>query len=134
MDIVTLRNDNLHAEVLPGVGGALARLDWIGHGKQTAVFRPCPIPPVSPSQVACFAMLPWANRMSPGGFEIGGRKVSIGANRAGEPCPIHGEGWQNTWDIAFQSATELRLTLDRSPFNPYSYRAELHYSLIKTAL
>jgi len=127
VDIVTLRNASLHADVLPGVGGALARFDWIRHGDARAVFRPCPIPPVSPSQVACFAMLPWANRLSPD-------KFGLAPNRAGEPCPIHGEGWQSAWEIQFQSATEVRLALDRSHGAPFSYRAELHYSLAEATL
>lgn len=127
MDIVTLRNASLHADILPGVGGALARFDWIGRAAPQAVFRPCPIPPVSPSQVACFAMLPWANRIAPGSF-------GLPANRAGEPCPIHGQGWQSAWEIQFQSATEVRLTLERSGHAPFSYQAELHYSLADTTL
>ena len=134
MNVITLRNASLHAEVLPGVGGALARLDWVRDGAPRAVFRACAMPPASPSQVACFAMLPWANRIAPGGFEFDGRAVRLPPNRQGEPCPIHGEGWQSAWEIGYQSATEARLTLDRSSGSPFSYHAELHYSLQGSAL
>lgn len=134
MRVITLRNSHLQAEVLPGIGGSLARLDWISNGKRCATLRPCLIPPISPSQVACFAMLPWANRISPGGFDIEGRRVNVPTNREGEPCPIHGEGWQHAWDIVFQSTTELRLTLNRSGYEPFTYIAELHYSLVNSTL
>lgn len=134
MNVITLRNASLLAEVLPGVGGALARFDWVGNGAPRAVFRACAMPPASPSQVACFAMLPWANRIAPGGFEFGGRTVSLLANREGEPCPIHGEGWQKSWEVQSRSPTEVCLTLDRSGASPFSYHAQLHYSLQDTSL
>lgn len=134
MDVISLRNANLLAEVLPGVGGALARFDWVGDGAPRAIFRACAIPPASPSQVACFAMLPWANRIAPGGFEYGGHAVNLPSNRDGEPCPIHGEGWQRSWEIHSRSASEVRLTLDRSGAAPFSYQAQLHYRLLDTKL
>lgn len=134
MNVITLRNASLHAEVLPAVGGALARFDWIADGAPRAVFRACAMPPASPSQVACFAMLPWANRIAPDGFAFDGHTVSLPPNRIGEPCPIHGEGWKSDWTVHSQSATDVRLTLDRSAGHPYSYDAVLHYSLLDTAL
>ena len=134
MNVITLRNASLHAEVLPGVGGALARFDWIADGAVRAVFRACAMPPVSPSEVACFVMLPWANRIAPDGFEYGGRTVSLPPNRVGEPCPIHGEGWRSEWKVHSQSPTDVRLTLDRRGGAPFAYEAVLHYSLLDTAL
>jgi aldose 1-epimerase len=134
VSLVTLRNASLLAEVMPGVGGSLARFDWIGDGVPRAVFRPCAMPPLSHSQVACFAMLPWANRIAPDGFEFDGRPVRPPPNRDGEPCPIHGEGWQAAWDVDYQSATDVCLTLDRRGGAPFSYVAELQYRLLDTAL
>jgi aldose 1-epimerase len=132
--VVTLRNGSLHAEVLPEVGGALARFDWVGSGAPRAIFRACAMPPASPSQVACFAMLPWANRIAPGGFEFDGHAVSLSPNRDGEPCPIHGEGWRSAWVVHSQSPTDVRLTLDLRGGTPFAYEAVLHYSLLDTAL
>lgn len=134
MNVITLRNASLHAQVLPAVGGALARFDWVRDGAPRAIFRACAVPPVSPSQVACFAMLPWANRIAPDGFQFDGRTVSLPPNREGEPCPIHGEGWQSTWTVQSQSATDVRLALDLKGGYPFSYEAVLHYSLLDTAL
>lgn len=134
MNVITLRNASLHAEVLPAVGGALARFDWVGGATPRAIFRACAMPPASPSQVACFAMLPWANRIAPAGFAFNGEQVSVPPNRAGEPCPIHGEGWQGAWTVQRQSATDVSLTLDRRGGAPFAYQALLHYSLLDTAL
>ncbi len=112
----------------------MARFDWVQDGARRAVFRACAIPPASPSQVACFAMLPWANRVQSEGFSFDGHAVVLPANRQGEPCPIHGEGWQSAWDIDYQSETEVRLSLDRRGCAPFAYQAVLHYSLLDTAL
>lgn len=133
MNTITLRNEFLQAEVLPAVAGGLARLDWLGGGAPLPVMRPAVIKAGSPvptaSQLACFPMLPWCNRIGAGGFPYGGRFVALEPNRPGEPFPIHGDGWQHPWDIAAQSAHAATLTLDRSGGVPFAYTARMHYRL-----
>jgi hypothetical protein len=78
---IALRNEHLHAEVLPEAGAGLARLDWITGPVPVPLFRPLALaagaPPPTPSQLACFPMLPWANRIDPAGFEFEGMAGSI---------------------------------------------------------
>ena len=130
---VTLRNAHLHAQILPHIGGGLARLDAVDNGVLRPVLRgldlPSGSPSPTPSQLACFPLLPWSNRIGGGGFTFEGRHIALSRNRAGEPCPIHGDGWQQDWEIGAQSGTSVQLMLDRSHGEPFSYRAQLNYTL-----
>ena len=134
---LTLRNDSLRAEILPQVGGGLARLDWLRGGQPLPLLRGL-APDVTdtplPSQLACFPLLPWSNRMAPSGFQFEGQRHVPAPNRAGEPCPIHGDAWQQPWSVADHHDTSLVLTLDRSGAIPFAYTAQLRYTLAGDAL
>ncbi len=136
-DRLTLRNASLLAEVVPQVGGGLARLDWIGGGQPQPLLRGL-APDVTdlplPGQLACFPLIPWSNRMAPSGFQFEGRRHVPAPNRAGEPCPIHGDAWQQAWQVASHHETALTLTLDRRDAAPFAYGAELRYTLADDAL
>ncbi|EKU80146.1 aldose 1-epimerase [Massilia sp. UYP32] len=134
---IVMRNASLLAEIVPQVGGGLARLDWLGSGEPAPLLRA--LPPdapgaPTPSQLACFPLLPWSNRMAPSGFAFEGRQYVPAPNRAGEPCPIHGDAWQQAWQVAERSDTAVRLTLARPGATPFSYEAGLRYSLDGAAL
>ena len=133
MELVTLQNEHLHAQVLPAIGGGLARLDALAGGHRRTLLRACQVhdgaPDPTPSQLACFPLVPWSNRIAGAGFHFAGRRIDLAPNRAGEPCPIHGEGWQQRWEVATQSPTRVELTLDRRMHGPFSYVASLAYCL-----
>ncbi|HEY0064227.1 MAG TPA: aldose 1-epimerase [Telluria sp.] len=138
MQLVTLRNAHLHALVLPHTGGGLARLDALVDGQLLPVLRGVDdlsaTPPPTPSQLACFPLVPWSNRIGGGGFVFDGRTIALAPNRPGEAYPIHGEGFQQSWTVTGQSDTFVQLLLDRSEGQPFSYRAHLRYTLRETAL
>lgn len=130
MTVITLRSGHLHAEVLPSVGGGLARLDWMG----LEVLRAAGPDATLPSQLACFPLVPWSNRMAPAGFVCDGRIIRPEPNRVGEPCPVHGDGWQQPWQVTDQQRDAVTLVLDRRAAQPFSYEARLHYALDGDAL
>ncbi|MEW6759406.1 MAG: aldose 1-epimerase [Pseudomonadota bacterium] len=137
LERLALRNDCLLAEVLPQVGGGLARLDWLRGEERVPLLRGLPgdfdgMP--LPGQLACFPLLPWSNRMSPTGFAFEGVQHVPLPNREGEPCPIHGDGWQQRWRVAAHHDTSLTLSLDRWDATPFAYTAELRYTLADDAL
>lgn len=138
MRSVSLRNEFLQAQVLPHIGGGLARLDALVQGQARQVLRGLELPPGSPAptpgQLACFPLVPWSNRIGGAGFVFEGRTVALQPNRAGEPCPIHGEGWQQAWAVAAQTESNVHLVLDRSKGTPFRYVADLSYSLHGSAL
>jgi aldose 1-epimerase len=130
MQGLVLRNGELHAEVLPAVGGALARLDALTPAGALPVLRPFTFTGTlpRPNQLACFALLPWSNRMA-GGFSWGGRRYGIAPNREGDAWPIHGEGWLLPWQVERHTDTHLALRLEQARAAPFSYMATLDYVL-----
>jgi aldose 1-epimerase len=137
--VIALRNAHLSAQIVPAIGGGLARLDAVIGGRLLPVLRglepgaqgaPAPLP----SQLACFPLVPWSNRIGGAGFVFDGQRIALAPNRAGEPCPIHGEGWQQSWHVLAQSGTRVHLQLDRSNGHPFSYCAQLRYTLLGSAL
>lgn len=138
MQVITLRSGALHAEVLPAAAGGLARLDWQRAGTTHSLLRPYAHAPgaavPATSQLACFPLVPWSNRIAPDGFVFEGRAVAPAPNRPGEPCPIHGDGWQHPWSVQARSDTGVSLLLDRRDGFPFSYVARLRYTLVDSAL
>ena len=121
---------------MPEVGGGLARLDFERDGQRIAVLRGLDpgAPWAAPGQLACFPLVPWSNRIAPEGFVFEGRVVRPAANRAGEPCPIHGHGWQYAWEVEEKSATHVTLSMDHRDDATFSYHAQLRYTLRDAAL
>lgn len=137
LERLSLRNDRLLAEIVPQAGGGLARLDWLGGAAPVALLRALPAGVVEvplPSQLACFPLVPWSNRMAPSGFVFNGRQYVPAPNRTGEPCPIHGDGWQQAWQVVSQGPDSILLRLDRRDAAPFSYEAQLRYALEGDAL
>jgi aldose 1-epimerase len=138
LEAITLRCGALHAEVLPAAAGGLGRLDWRRGDATHALLRPYAHSPDAPlpaaSQLACFPLVPWSNRIDPAGFVFEGRRIAPAPNRPGEPCPIHGDGWQHPWRVEAQSGSGVSLLLDRRAGAPFSYVARLRYTLTEAAL
>lgn len=159
--MIELRSGALRAVVLPEAGGGLARLDWLGTlGNAAAppatdaplasagppatdappalqpVLRPAPdgVAQPLPGQLACFPLVPWSNRIAPDGFAFEGRRIVPAPTRAGEPCPIHGDGWRMPWHVESQDTSSALLSLDRSDSTPFAFTAHMAYTLSDNAL
>ena len=133
---LALHAGRLRAEVLPEIGGGLARLDAIADdGATRPVLRGFDgegAPP-RPNQLACFPLVPWSNRMA-GGFSFGERRYAIAPNRSDDPFPMHGEGWLAPWQVLSHSGQQAVLALDRSRGETFSYHAQMVYALDDTGL
>lgn len=133
MQVLSICNDFLRAEILPEIGAGLSRLDWLTGGVPLPVLRPLAqlsgaVPP-DPNQLACYPLVPWSNRIGAGAFFFDGRWVRLTPNLEGEPYPIHGDGWQHAWQLGAQSASAVTLTFERQHGGPFCYRANLTYRL-----
>lgn len=135
-----LENTHLRVQVLPMQGGGLGRFDWLGRGVAFPLLRPCIPSPADgsqafdPNRLACYALVPWSNRISCGGFDFAGTSVALSPNCPGEPYPIHGSGWRRTWTTQSHSADEVQLVLDEQVPDAYTYRAMLTYALREDSL
>ena len=82
--------------------------------------------------VASLPLVPWSNRVSGGGFEHRQRFYPLQPNRESEPCPIHGEGWLQAWEVMVHDACGLEMRLDSVNFrgSPYAFVATQSYRLL----
>ncbi len=87
-------------------------------------------------QLASFAMLPWSNRISGGGFTHDGRFHPTWPNRADEPYPIHGDGWLQSWALTQPAADTLVMAIESHRFDggPYDYAATQTFRLVEGGL
>jgi aldose 1-epimerase len=129
-ETVAITAGDLRAEVVPSVGGGLARFDLIAGGSSVPLFRPWPAEGTDdPNRLACYLLVPWSNRISGGGFRFGGQFHPLEANFPGEPCPLHGNGWTSDWAVAERTENTVSLVLASDGPEPFRYDAELVYQL-----
>jgi len=64
---------------------------------------------------SCFPMLPYSNRIENGRFSFQGQTHHIRKNRPDFIFPIHGNGWEKSWQIDRETETNCDLSLTYSP-------------------
>lgn len=134
--IVWLRHAGQHLGLVPSLGGAVAAWQCEHAGERVDLWRPWDGQTPDLYQLASFAMLPWSNRIAEGGFAMDGRFHPMQPNRAGEPYPIHGDGWLQAWQLAQDGEGAASLSLASRHFggNPYHYEATQHFRLVPGGL
>ena len=130
VELVTLRSGALRLELSPRIGGAISAFEWIGADGARSILRKCHTPLEKVLDADCFPLVPYVNRIRGGAFTFRGRTVHLGANMAGNPSPLHGQGWLNPWQVESADVASAVLTYDHSPGEwSWSYRAEQHFAL-----
>ena len=137
--IVWLRHAGQHLGLVPTLGGSVAA--WQLDDPRSAagrvdLWRPWDGATPDLYRLASFAMVPWSNRISGGGFEHAGRFHPLRPNRAGEPYPIHGDGWLQPWELTQPAADTLQMALRSRQFdgNPYDYHCVQTFRLVEGGL
>lgn len=104
----------------PDKGGSIATLRW------QAMDVLCRAAPQNASRMACFPLLPYANRISEGRFAWLGAIHKLRLNFNDPRWSLHGLGWQRPWDVADEALGAVRLTLDHAPDEdwPWAFHAE----------
>ncbi|MBA3518731.1 MAG: aldose 1-epimerase [Rhizobiales bacterium] len=134
-ETVVIGAGDLRAEIVPSLGAALARFDLIDGGARLALFRPWPEEGSDdPTQLACNLLVPWSNRISGGGFKFDGRFYPLEAEFAGDPFPLHGNGWVSKWTLRDHAPSRAVLDLDAAGSGAYSYSSRVEYELDPSAL
>jgi aldose 1-epimerase len=120
-EALTLRKGDVICELAPSLGGALLRLSVAG----SDLLRPSRPEVDDIHEVACFTMLPFANRIAFGRLRAHGRDISVGSDPEGHPHALHGHGWRNPWKCVAQGDSEATLRLDYPGGSwPWPYLAE----------
>lgn len=129
-----LRDGVADVVVRPDMGGGLASYDLIANGERLPLFRRAGPAPADAFALACNPLIPWSNRISGGGFHVGGRFVPLAPNWPGEPYPLHGNGFLARWDVAAHDESSAELALDSDGPGAFRYAARLRYWLEDGAL
>jgi aldose 1-epimerase len=106
---LVLASGETRVEILPGLGGGIARFDWRGR----EVFRAAPEKPRSPLELGSFVLVPFCGRIAEGRFSYRGQDVALPANFPGRPDyphAIHGFGWQAAWTVTALTPARAVLT------------------------
>lgn len=90
----------------PDLGGCIAGL-W---HRDVPILRSAePAALAGPRESACFALLPYSNRLGYRRFRWHGVDHTTQPNFEDSPHSLHGVGWQRPWDIVSSSAAEVVL-------------------------
>ena len=135
MTSVHLAAGGLSLELSPSIGGAISAFEWTGAGGARPILRKCNSALEKVLDAGCFPLVPYVNRIRGGRFTFRGREVRLEPNMAGDPSPLHGQGWLNRWSVERQDATSAVLDYRHEPGEwPWSYEARQEFALDERGL
>lgn len=132
--MITLANAHISAQILPELGGGMARLDAHTSSRPSPILRPWSGQAADPVDRAMFVMLPWCNRISQGGIAVDGTRFPLSPTVPGQDMPIHGRALLQNWIPIDVGHAHLALRLRDSGTPPFDYEAELRYRLVGRSL
>lgn len=128
--IVRLAAGDLLVELSPLIGGAISGFEWAGPGVHRPILRKCNSPLEKVLDAASFPLVPFVNRIRDGRFRFRGREVRLAPNMAGDPSPLHGQGWLNMWQVDAQRDTQAVLSFAHAAGEwPWDYETRQEFSL-----
>ena len=120
-DLLQLRNHALQLELDPGRGARCNALDWIhpdGSGS-IPLLRPQFDTSDEVLHSACFALIPYSNRLFDGRLITPQGVRVLPMNMAHSPHPVHGLGWRTAWQVREHRPHRARLH--------YNHVADIHW-------
>lgn len=135
--ITWLDHDGQRLGLVPSLGGGVAAWQLQrGAAAPFDIWRPWDGRNPDRYSLASFAMVPWSNRISAGGFTQDGRFHAVSPNRPGEPYPIHGDGWLQAWHLEQPAPDTAVMNLESHRFDgdPYDYTARQIFRLVPGGL
>ncbi|WP_066781788.1 aldose 1-epimerase [Sphingomonas sp. CCH5-D11] len=113
---------NWALEAAPEWGGAILSLTRAG----CDVLRPTPAVVADPFDLACFPLVPYANRIAAGSFLWGSQAVKLPRNHPEQAHPLHGTGWLMPWSVVCTDETSVTMRLEHAGDEtwPWAFAAE----------
>jgi len=134
-DRLLLSSPALELELSPSVGGAISRLSFVADGARQPILRECNSPLENVLDAPSFPLVPFVNRVRGGSFSFRGRTICLAPNMAGDPSPLHGQGWLNPWTVAQSGQSNALLTYRHDPGEwPWAYSAAQEFRLEEAVL
>jgi aldose 1-epimerase len=114
----------LELEVAPELGGSILRFDRLEHGSKINILRSARDLATNVLDAASFPLVPFSNRIRNGSFRFRGRTVTLAPNMAGDPSPLHGQGWLASWKMLRSNSCSIELQYLHEPDEwPWRYDA-----------
>jgi aldose 1-epimerase len=128
--LVTLSAGRLRLQLKPSIGGSIFGFEWLGDNRAMPILRDCNSKSENVLDAACFPLVPYVNRIRGGRFEFRGREVRLTPNMPGDPSPLHGQGWLNSWQVAEANEASAALTFHHPAAEwPWDFDAREEFSL-----
>lgn len=128
--ILIIEDARSRVAVRPDMGAGLARFDAVTGDGPKPVLRPMAAGREHPFDLACNLMLPFANRISGGGFAFDGRFHPVAVNLPDQdPLPLHGDALLRRWQVDDRTATGVTLHLADGAIGPWRYNARMEWHL-----
>ena len=132
---LVLHAGRLRLELSPSIGGAISAFEWVDDQTSRPILRKCHRRLEKVLDAASFPLVPYVNRIRDGRFAFRGREVRLRPNMAGDPSPLHGQGWLNPWTVEEASERSAVLTFQHEPGEwPWSYAARQEFALDRGGL
>jgi aldose 1-epimerase len=133
--VVTLAAGPLELELSPLIGGAISRFEHVGEGRRMPILRESHTRLGNVLDAGSFPLVPFVNRVRGGAFDFRGRTVRLAPNMAGDPSPLHGQGWLNAWEVEHADADSATLRYRHGAGEwPWDYEAVQHFALDERGL
>ena len=127
---ICLSAERLRVELSPSIGGAISAFEWVEASASRSILRKCHSPLENVLDASCFPLVPYVNRIRGGEFRFRDRIVRLRPNMAGDPSPLHGQGWLSPWEVEAFTDVEARLTYRHEAGEwPWDYEARQHFTL-----
>ena len=92
--------------------------------------RECHSPLEKVLDAASFPLVPYVNRIRGGRFSFRGREIRIEPNMAGDPSPLHGQGWLSPWEVEEAGEAHAVLSYRHAAAEwPWDYEARQEIAL-----
>ncbi|MCR9120816.1 MAG: aldose 1-epimerase [Phyllobacteriaceae bacterium] len=133
--MLTIEDGRAKVAIRPDMGAGLARFDALTAGGPKPVLRPMEGTGGHPFDLACNLMIPFANRISGGGFAFGGRFHPVAPNLPDQDLlPLHGDALLRRWQVDDQAANAVTLHLADGAIGPWRYDARIDWRLMAGTL
>jgi aldose 1-epimerase len=131
VEVLVLQDSRTQIGIVPDMGGGLAFVTaLLPEGREAPVLRPWARDSAAGQfALASNVLVPFSNRISGGGFTFDGIFHPVEPNLAGEPFPIHGDGFQKAWTIEERSDSTASLVLADGGIGPFRYDARQDFVL-----
>lgn len=125
--LLVLQHQQTRLTLDPHRGGVIRELSW----HDWDILRPTAATAGDdPFDTACFAMVPFVNRVAHGRFAFDGHSVQLERNWSADPHPIHGHGWRSPWAVTAVSPSSATLKFEGGGNEwPWRYRSEQSFEV-----